>query len=832
MRTTTLLLFTLFLACHTQAQTTICGHVTDSLTHEALVGATVTLQRGTSFIDYAISDDKGRFSFKRTDTKNLNISVTYLGYRKKTLPVVTGKYMSVELVSDAITLKEVTIRSGRISLRQDTIKYDLARFASSKDKNVKDVLKKLPGIDVDENSGKISYQGKDISHFYVEGMDVTGGSYNQVNENLDANVVESAEIIERHQPIRSLRNKVPTDAVALNLKLKPEARTKWIWNTQAGIGYGDESLYQVHLNALQLAKTQQGLYTYKTDHSGKDMMTELQQLTFNNVHQTDEIPSLIGSPSFSMPLDKHRLLDNDTHLISLNRIYRKDEIKQNRISLRYLHDEQKREQGTSETYHYPSDTIRVLDLQDHRMRTDFLRTDWDYEMNGDQAFSRNVLTFQGKRTDVLSQMSGDFDLFQRIRTHQIEAENKFNTVYNKENYTWGIRSYLHYTNLPSSLQFGEVSQDIDLHQAYTDNQFYYLRKRNGLGIELTTGANGRLTYLNQETDFKAHRLQFYARPNLSWEKNQLRMVLTPSVIWEHHPNQGESKVHFNPQLYIRHQLSPRWSIQASASLQHNPENPDAYYPSAYYMDYRTLMHTKKEMGNIQYQSYMLYTEYKRPVKEFFWTLALNHFNSHRDHLIQTNYEDGRFHLSPLEHPNRTKTYQVRSIISKGFYDWNLKASLEVIYNYGEGIQAGQGTIQPYKSHWLSMKPKVDWTPTHWLSASYQANFNQSRTCINTPLPALWDIQQRLSLNIGNDTWNIHLRGEHYYNEVSKDEHKNLWLADVGLQYNTSKWRWSASLNNIFNQEEYRYTTYSDIRSYTSWIKMRPREYLVSVQYKW
>ena len=539
MKATILFLFTLLLACHTQAQN-IRGLVTDSLTHEPLVGATVTLHRGTesSFLDYAITDAEGRFAFKRSETKGLNISVTYLGYRKKTTPAIGGKHMLVELLPDAITLKEVTIKSGRISLRQDTIKYDLARFASSKDNYVKDILKKLPGIDVDENSGEISYQGKAISHFYVEGMDVTGGSYNQVNENLKADAVESAEIIEHHQPIRSLRNKVPTENIALNLTLKPEARSKWIWNTQAGIGYGDETIYNTRLNAIQLAKSKQGLYTYKADHSGKDLTSELQQLTSNDVHQLDEVPSLVNTPSFSMPLDKQRLLDNDTHLLSLNRIYRKDEIKQNRFSFRYLHDEQRRTQGSEETYHYLSDTIHTLDNQDHRVRTELLRADWDYERNGEESFTRNVLTFQGKRADVLSQLSGDFNLTQRIRTDKIEAENRFSTLYNKENHTWGIRSFLHYTYLPSSLKFGNVSQDIDLHQAYTDNQLYYLRKKNGFGIELTTGLNGRLTFLNQTTDFKAHRMQLYARPSLSWEKSEFRIAFTPSMTWEHYPREN------------------------------------------------------------------------------------------------------------------------------------------------------------------------------------------------------------------------------------------------------------------------------------------------------
>ena len=829
MKTTLLILFTL-IACHTQAQT-LRGQVTDSLTCEPLPGATVTLHREgeTSILDYAITDGEGRFSFKRSEVKALNISITYLGYKKKTLSAIAGKEMRIELLPDAITLKEVTIQSGRISMRQDTIKYDLARFASGKDSNVKDVLKKLPGIDVDENTGQISYQGKAISHFYVEGMDVTGGSYNQVNENLKADAVESAEVIERHQPIRSLRNKVPTDKIALNLKLKPEARAKWIWNTQAAFGYGDEALYDVRLSALQLAKGKQGLYTYKSNHSGKDLTTELEQLTFNDVHQSDEVPSLIGLPTFSMPLEKHRLLDNDTHLLSLNRIRRKDEIKQNRLSFRYLHDEQGRKQGTDETYHYPSDTLRIVDTQDHRLRTDLLRADWDYEKNADQAFTRNVLTFQGKRADVWSEMRGDFDLTQRIRTEQVEAENRFNTIYNKENHTWGLRSYLHYTYLPSSLKFGDTKQDIDLHQAYTDNHFYYLRKRNGFGIELTTGINGRLTSME---DFKAHRLQLYAQPTFSWEKNNFRIAATPDVTWERYPHQKESRMHFNPRLYLRHNLSSRWSIQASASLHHQSESPEAFYPSTYYTDYRTLVRMKEEIGNIQSQSYMLYTEYKRPVKEFFWTLMLSHFNTRRDYLTHTDYQGKEFVLTSLEHRNRTENYQARSIISKGFYDWNLKASLEAIYNYGKGKQAGQGIIQLYESRRLSLKPKISWTPFAWFSASYQSTLTRSETRISTYLPALWEVQQRLSLSIGNEDFNLNLNGEHYYNELSADESKNTWLADAGIQYNVGKCRWTLSLNNLFNQEEFRYTTYSDVRSFTSWMKIRPRECVVSLQYQW
>ena len=76
--------------------------------------------------------------------------------------------LNLSLQPEAIVLKEVQIRPGRINTRKDTVRYDLAQFASSKDVHIKDVLKKLPGVDVDEN-GQVKYKGKAIDHYFVEG---------------------------------------------------------------------------------------------------------------------------------------------------------------------------------------------------------------------------------------------------------------------------------------------------------------------------------------------------------------------------------------------------------------------------------------------------------------------------------------------------------------------------------------------------------------------------------------------------------------------------------------------------------------------------------------
>ena len=316
--------FFLLFTCQMQAQFFIKGKVIDSETHQPLERATVTLTRDSSstIYKYDLTDPKGCFSFSVSENNTWTVHVTYLGYQKESQPVQKGKGMTFQLKPEAISLKEVEIKGGRIYGRQDTVKYDLSRFTSGKEQNIKEALKRLPGIDVNEQSGEIRYNGKAISQFTVEGMDVSGGRYNQVTENLKADAVKDAEVIEHFQPIRSLRNKMPSDKVALNLTLKPEIRSRWLLTLQTAGGYGDQMLYNGKLNALQLAREQQGIYLYKADQTGKDLSTELQQLISDNQNflTPTDVPTFINQPTFSFPLEKQRLMDNITHLASVNRL--------------------------------------------------------------------------------------------------------------------------------------------------------------------------------------------------------------------------------------------------------------------------------------------------------------------------------------------------------------------------------------------------------------------------------------------------------------------------------------------------------------------------------
>jgi hypothetical protein len=76
----------------------------------------------------------------------------------------------------------------------------------------------MPGIEVLPD-GKILYQGK-VNKYYIEGLDLLEGKYNLANDNLPYQEVSQVQILENHQPIKTLDSLQFSDRTALNIKLK------------------------------------------------------------------------------------------------------------------------------------------------------------------------------------------------------------------------------------------------------------------------------------------------------------------------------------------------------------------------------------------------------------------------------------------------------------------------------------------------------------------------------------------------------------------------------------------------------------------------------------
>ena len=448
-----IILFFLFLfsfLSSTYAQT-LSGKITDAETNRPLEAVMISVLRGNTTIDYALTDAKGLFSLPWKHSGTLQLNISLLGYKREMRNINAAGTLNLSLQPEAIVLKEVQIRPGRINTRKDTVRYDLAQFASSKDVHIKDVLKKLPGVDVDEN-GQVKYKGKAIDHYFVEGMDVTGGRYNQINNNLNAKAVKTAEIMENYQSVKALKGKINSEEVALNLKLDPKARDQWIANTTLGAGWSDDNdklLWEGGLNTLQLGKGKQSVYNYKTNNNGKDLSDEQTILTGSGWQEVP-LSGFLSQPGISAPLDKKRLLFNETHTLNGNRMYKWNEDRSLRMQAGYTHDVIRQQRGNTQIYYQPTDTIQIDETYHYRLRSDAANLELRYEDNSNRNYISNRFTMDGEINHGRSE-----ELGQTLRTSRLSAGNYFNLIRNRENSTWEFRSATQYAYQPASLLLEE-----------------------------------------------------------------------------------------------------------------------------------------------------------------------------------------------------------------------------------------------------------------------------------------------------------------------------------------------------------------------------------------
>lgn len=494
-----LLLSILALFAMTAHAQSLSGLVTDEETGQPLEAVMISVLRNGTMIDYALTDARGRYSLPWKYNGNLQVSVSLLGYRREIRNISAAGTLHIRLHPEAIALKEVQIRPGRIHGRKDTVRYNLAEFASSKDIHIKDVLKKLPGVDIDDN-GQVKYKGKAIDHYFVEGMDVTGGRYSQINNNLSAKAVKSAEIMENYQSVKALKGKLSSDEIALNLKLDPQARDQWIVNGTLGAGWSDGTqettgtaqtkrdqgtlLWENAANALQLGKGKQSIYGYKSNNNGTDLSREQHILT-NNTSQQIPLHGFLVQPGISAPLDKQRLLFNETHTLNANRMYKWNDERSLRLQTGYTHNRITQQRGNSQVYYQPDDTIRMDEAYHYCLQNDAAHMEMHYEDNKTIHYLSNRFLAESETNRGTSH-----ELQQTMRTSQFTAKNFFSLIRNGEKSTWKFNSATQYAYLPSSLSLHDGKDKFIQHSLYNDNKASHLRKHNGFTRQYTAGIKG------------------------------------------------------------------------------------------------------------------------------------------------------------------------------------------------------------------------------------------------------------------------------------------------------------------------------------------------------
>lgn len=148
------------------------GNVRDSI-EQALEHCLVYLtpDSSTQFIDFTYTDEKGDFQLKVPKTyQGVQLHTRSMGYApfSTTLKQEGNKPTQIILRQKGVPIPTVELSGERppVIERKDTLIYDADQFADSTEFNVEDLLKKIPGIEINAD-GSIKVNGKSIKKVLV-----------------------------------------------------------------------------------------------------------------------------------------------------------------------------------------------------------------------------------------------------------------------------------------------------------------------------------------------------------------------------------------------------------------------------------------------------------------------------------------------------------------------------------------------------------------------------------------------------------------------------------------------------------------------------------------
>lgn len=237
-------------------QGTLKGKLFDSVSKQALPLATITVFRAkdTSIVTYRLSDPQGMFKVPGlpfgTELRAIVTSSGYKVYRKEFTLSNTSPDLDLGIINmtgDTSELDQVLVIAERppVSIKRDTIEFNATAFKTLPSALVEDLLKKLPGVEVDPD-GNMRVNGRAVNRILVDGKEFFGGDPKVATRNLPANLIDKVQVVDDKEQLTQNPDITKGElGQVINLKLKKAIKKGWFGKAYAGEGSGAKTHYEL-----------------------------------------------------------------------------------------------------------------------------------------------------------------------------------------------------------------------------------------------------------------------------------------------------------------------------------------------------------------------------------------------------------------------------------------------------------------------------------------------------------------------------------------------------------------------------------------------------------
>lgn len=610
----------LFLSSFCQGQFSVSGTVKNT-NGESLQGATaIVLNQDSTMLAFSITNEKGVFELQEISKGDFILQLSYVSFANVSQSFsITGDQTRLELGEILMTesnevLQEVTIKAEHIpmGILGDTISYNTAAFKTKPGATVEDLLKRLPGIEV-QRDGSIKAQGEDVENVLVDGKEFFGNDPKIATQNLEAQAVDKVQVYDKQSDIAEFTGIEDGDEEkTINLKLKEEYKSGGFGNIQ--LEGGTDKRYHSKLNYNRFNTNMQASAIVSANNINK------QAFSFN------EYISLMGGLNaamsgnfndfsfgeFGQSKTPKGITDNYTTGVNFNYDFSK------KLTVRsnyfYLQSDRDLNQTSAGSQFLNSQTFSKIDTshsknnrQQHRIRTKFVYkqnpfTEIEYKnnigLNGiDQILNGNSL-FESANGINQTLFLNDVDNSGFDYIGSIQYRKKFGS----KGRNWiNELQYTHRQNDENSLvnnnfKFNNIVNNLNQEQFYASHekdlryQTKYtepLGKGHYLGVQYTYQNNeespkkeffdvlNNRSFLNEELSASFIKNLEYHITGLSLKRNRKKSKLTVATVYqitqlsatlvESDISPNSSFNHILPSIYFDWDISGNTSLNTSYS---------------------------------------------------------------------------------------------------------------------------------------------------------------------------------------------------------------------------------------------------------------------------
>jgi hypothetical protein len=238
-----------------RADGSIKGKLIDSTTKQPVVDATVSVISAgdSSLASFTLSSKLGLFEIKNLLPGNYKLVVSSKGLQeiRKPFSITTDTKLvdvaTLVMTKDYKMLEGVTITSeSPIVVKNDTVQFNASGFKTIPNATVEDLLKKIPGMEVDKEGG-VKAQGEQVQRILVDGKEFFGNDPKLATKNLTADMVESVQVFDdMSEQAKFTKIDDGSRSKTINIKLKKD-RNKGFFG-RALAGYGSKDRYEGNLS--------------------------------------------------------------------------------------------------------------------------------------------------------------------------------------------------------------------------------------------------------------------------------------------------------------------------------------------------------------------------------------------------------------------------------------------------------------------------------------------------------------------------------------------------------------------------------------------------------